>query len=45
MKRPEVMIPQAQNKSDANSKLADQTTVDFILTHLAGFSARVLRLR
>lgn len=45
MNRPEVMIPQAQNKFDANGTLTDQTTRDFITAHLAAFSAWVLRLR
>ena len=31
MNRPEVMIPQAQNKFDAEGKLTDQATRDFIV--------------
>ena len=34
MNRPEVMIPQAQNKFDADGKLTDQATRDFIAAHL-----------
>ena len=30
MNRPEVMIPQAQNKFDADGKLTDQPTRDFV---------------
>lgn len=45
MNRPEVMIPQAQNKFDANGNLTDQATRDFIAAHLAALSAWVLRLR
>ena len=45
MNRPEVMIPTAQNKFDADGKLTDQPTRDFITAHLAAFKAWVLRLR
>jgi chromate reductase len=45
MNRPEVMIPVAQGKFDANGALTDQTTRDFIAAHLAAFEAWVLRLR
>jgi chromate reductase len=45
MNLPEVMIPQAQNKFDAEGKLDDQTTRDFIAAHLAAFQAWVLRMR
>ena len=39
MNRPEVMIPQAQNKFDAEGKLTDQATREFIAAHLAAFKA------
>ncbi len=45
MNRPEVMIPAAQNKFDADGKLTDQATRDFIVVHLAVFKAWVLRMR
>ena len=45
MNRPEVMIPQAHNKFDANGKLTDETTRDFITAHLNAYNAWVLRLR
>ncbi len=45
MNRPEVMIPAAQNKFDAEGKLTDQATRDFIVAHLAAFKAWVLRLK
>jgi chromate reductase len=45
MNRPEVMIPQAQNKFDAEGKLNDQATREFITAHLAAFKAWVLRLK
>lgn len=45
MNRPEVMIPSAQNKFDAEGKLTDQQTKDFMTTHLAAFKAWVLRMR
>ena len=43
MNRPEVMIPQAQNKFDADGRLTDQQTRDFVAAHLAAFKAWVLR--
>ena len=45
MNRPEVMIPAAQNKFDAEGKLTDQATRDFITAHLAAFKAWVLRMK
>ena len=45
MNRPEVMIPAAQNKFDADGKLTDQTTRDFIVAHQAAFKTWVLRLK
>ena len=45
MNRPEVMIPSAQTKFDAEGKLTDQPTQDFIAAHLAALKAWVLRLR
>jgi chromate reductase, NAD(P)H dehydrogenase (quinone) len=45
MNQPEVMVPQAQNKFDAEGKLNDQATSDFIVAHLAAFQAWVLRVR
>jgi chromate reductase len=45
MNRPEVMIPSAQTKFDAEGKLTDQPTRDFIAAHLAALKAWVLRLR
>jgi chromate reductase len=45
MNRPEVMIPTAQNKFDAEGKLTDQQTRDFIAAHLVAFKAWVLRQR
>lgn len=45
MNRPEVAIPAAQNKFDAQGKLTDQQTRDFITAHLAAFKAWVLRSR
>jgi chromate reductase, NAD(P)H dehydrogenase (quinone) len=45
MNRPEVMIPTAQTKFDADGKLADQATRDFITAHLAEFKDWVLRLK
>jgi chromate reductase len=41
--RPEVMIGQAQNKVDADLKLTDAATRDFIKTQLAGFEKFVRR--
>jgi chromate reductase len=45
MNRPEVMIPAAQNKFDAEGKLTDQQTRDFISAHLVAFKAWVLRMK
>jgi len=45
MNRPEVMIPAAQNKFDADGKLTDQQTRDFLAAHLAAFKAWVLRMK
>ena len=45
MNRPEVMIPQAQNKFDAEGALIDQTTRDFIAAHLAALKTWVLRFK
>ena len=45
MNRPEVLIAAAQNKFDADGKLTDQTTRDFIAAHLAAFKAWVLRMK
>jgi chromate reductase len=45
MNGPEVMIPQAQNKFDAEGKLTDQATRDFIAAHLAALKAWVVRLK
>jgi chromate reductase len=45
MNRPEILIPTAQNRFDAQGKLTDQPTRDFISAHLAAFKAWVLRLR
>jgi chromate reductase, NAD(P)H dehydrogenase (quinone) len=45
MNRPEVMIPTAQNKFDANGKLTDQPTRDFMTAHLTALKAWVLRMR
>ena len=45
MNRPEVMIPGAQNKFDADGKLTDQQTRDFIIAHLVAFKSWVLRIR
>jgi len=42
---PEVMIPQAQNKFDADGKLTDPPTRDLIAAHLAALKAWVLRLK
>jgi hypothetical protein len=40
-----VMIPTAQNKFDANGKLTDQPTRDFMTAHLTALKAWVLRMR
>jgi chromate reductase, NAD(P)H dehydrogenase (quinone) len=45
MNRPEVMIPGAQNKFDAEGKLTDQQTRDFISAHLVALKAWVLRMK
>jgi chromate reductase len=45
MNGPEVMIPAAHLKFDAEGKLGDQTTRDFVAAHLAAFKAWVLRLK
>jgi chromate reductase len=45
MSRPEVMIPAAHNKFDANGILTDAPTRDFIAAHLTAFKAWVLRLK
>lgn len=45
MNRPEVMIPAAHTKFDADGKLPDQATRDFITAHLAAFKAWVLRMK
>jgi chromate reductase len=45
MNRPEVMIPAAHTKFDADGKLTDQITCDFITAHLAEFKAWVLRMK
>jgi chromate reductase len=45
MNRPEVMIPTAQNKFDADGKLTDQPTREFITAHLTAFKAWVLRMK
>jgi hypothetical protein len=39
------MIPQAQNKCDANGKRSDETTHDFMTAHLTAFNAWVFRRR
>jgi chromate reductase len=45
MNRPEVMIPGAQNKFDAEGKLTDQQTRDFISAHLVALKAWVLKMK
>ncbi len=45
MNQPEVMIPQAQNKFDAEGKLTDQATRDFITAHLTAFKTWVMRMK
>jgi chromate reductase, NAD(P)H dehydrogenase (quinone) len=45
MNRPEVMIPAIQTKFDADGKLTDQPTRDFVTAHLAAFKAWVLRMK
>jgi chromate reductase len=44
MNRPEVMIPAAQTKFDADGKISDQVTLDFIKAHLTALKAWVLRM-
>lgn len=45
LNRPEVMITQAQTKFDADGKLTDQTTRDFVAALLVAFKAWTLRMR
>jgi chromate reductase len=45
MNRPEVMIPAAQTKFDAEGELTDQQTRDFISAHLVALKAWVLRMK
>ena len=45
MNRPEVMIPQAQNKFDAEGVLIDQPTRDYIAAHLGALKTWVLRFK
>ncbi len=45
MNRPEVMITQAQTKFDAEGKLTDQPTRDFIAALLTAFKGWVIRMR
>jgi chromate reductase len=45
MNRPEVMIPSAQNKFDAEGNLTDEATRGFITAHLTAFKAWVERFR
>jgi chromate reductase len=45
MNRPEVMIPTAHAKFDANGALTDQPSRDFIAAHLVAFKAWVLRMK
>ncbi len=45
LNRPQAMIPQAQNKFDANGELTGQTTCDFITAHLAAPGGWARRLR
>lgn len=45
LNRPEVMIPQAQNKFDAEGKLTDQPTRDLIAQLLASFRDWIHRLQ
>lgn len=45
MNRPEVMIPTAQTKFDAEGNLTDQQTRDFISAYLVAFKAWVSRFR
>jgi chromate reductase len=45
MNRPEVMIPAAHTKFDADGHLTDQVSRDFLTAHLVAFKAWVLRMR
>jgi chromate reductase len=45
MNRPEVMIAAASGKFDAEGKLTDQVTREFVTAHLTAFKAWVLRLK
>jgi chromate reductase len=45
MNRPEVMIPQAHNKFDADGRLTDQVTREFISAHLTALKTWVSRLK
>ena len=45
MNRPEVMIPAAHTKFDAEGRLTDQPTRDFMTAHLVAFKAWVLRMQ
>ncbi len=45
MNRPEVMIPQAQNKFDASGALTDQPTRDILTAFVTAFQAWVRRVR
>ncbi|MEJ0018349.1 MAG: NADPH-dependent FMN reductase [Acetobacteraceae bacterium] len=45
MNRPEVMIPAVQTKFDAEGKLTDQATRDFIAAHLTALKAWVLKVK
>jgi chromate reductase, NAD(P)H dehydrogenase (quinone) len=45
MNRPEVMIPGAQGKFDAEGELTDQQTRDFMSAHLVALKAWVLKMR
>ena len=45
MNRPEVMIPSAQSKFDAEGELTDQQTRDFMSAHLVALKAWVLRMK
>jgi chromate reductase len=45
MNQPEVMIPAAHLKFDANGQISDQATLDFIKAHLTAFKAWVRRMR
>ena len=45
MNRPEVMIPAAHTKFDADGNLTDPATREFVTAHLAAFKGWVQRLR